>query len=148
MQVSMQVPAAARAIEEILSRQTESWDRKDAAAWAQDFTESATFINVRGDLLRGRAAIEAIHQVIFSGAYKNSPCSTTVDSVLYPAPNVAMVDTTNEVTNFEALPPGLVPTAPGVFRTRMKLILINDQGVWKILSAQNTAISPESMPVP
>ena len=105
-------------------------------------------MNVRGDLVRSRAAIEAIHKFIFSGPYRNSPCSTTIESVLYPVPGLAIVDTTNEVTNFEALPPGLVPTAPGVFRTRMKLILINDRGEWKILSAQNTAISPTPMPVP
>lgn len=145
MQVSMQVPSANRAIQAIISNQTDAWNRKDACAWARDFTESATFVNVRGDLVKGRPAIEAIHNFIFSGPYKNSPCSTTIDSILYPAPTVAMVDTTNEVSNFELLPPGLVPTAPGVFRTRMKLILVNDEGVWKILSAQNTAISPAPM---
>lgn len=147
MQVSMQVPASDRAIEDIISNQTASWKRKDPAAWARDFAESATFINVRGDLLRGRSAIEAIHKFIFAGAYKNSTCSTNIESVHYPAPNVAVVDTTNEVTDFEVLPPGLSPTAPGAFRTRMKLIIVNEQGVWKIVSAQNTAISPEPMPV-
>jgi uncharacterized protein (TIGR02246 family) len=148
MQVSMQIPAADRAIQAILSDQIDAWNRKDASAWAQNFTESATFVNARGDLVRGRAAIEAIHKFIFSGPYKDSPCSMTIDSILYPVPGLAIVDTTNEVTHFEVLPPGLVPTAPGVFRTRMKLIFVNDRGEWKILSAQDTAISPTPMPVP
>lgn len=143
----MQVPSSERAIQEIIFNQTESWQRKDASAWARDFAESATFINVRGDLVRGRSAIEAIHRFIFAGVYKNSPCSTAIDGILYPAPNIAVVDTTNEVTNFEALPPGLTPTAPGLFRTRMKLIIVNEQGTWKILAAQNTAISSALMPV-
>ncbi|MFP5226282.1 MAG: SgcJ/EcaC family oxidoreductase [Acidobacteriota bacterium] len=147
MQVSIQVPAANQAIQAIITSQTEAWNRKDASGWTRDFAEDASFVNVRGDLVRGRAAIERIHAFIFSGPYKNSPCATTIDSILFPAPGVAMVDTTNEVTGFTVLPPGLVPTAPGVFRTRMKMILVSDHGGWKILSAQNTAISPETMPV-
>ncbi len=147
MQVSMQIPAADRAIQAILTDQIDAWNRKDATAWARNFTESATFVNVRGDLVRGRVAIEAIHKFLFSGPYKDSPCSMSVDSILYPVPGLAMVDTTNEVTHFEVLPPGLVPTAPGVLQTRMKLIFVNDRGEWKILSAQDTAISPTPMPV-
>lgn len=147
MQVSMQVPTANRAIQAIISEQTEAWNRKDASAWARDFAESATFINVRGDLVRGRSAIEAIHRLIFAGAYKNSPCATSIENILYPAPNVAVVDTTNEVTDFDDLPPGLVATAPGIFRTRMKIILVSEQGEWKIVAAQNTAISSQPLPV-
>jgi len=147
MRFSMQVPAADQAVHALITRQMEAWNRKDAAEWARDFAEDATFINVRGDLVRGRAAIEKVHDFIFSGPYKDSPCATAIDSILYPAPNIAIVDTTNEVTGFEVLPPGLVPTGPGLFRTRMRLVIVNDQGVWKVLAAQNTAVSPQPMPI-
>jgi hypothetical protein len=53
----------------------------------------------------------------------------------------------SEVTNFSSLPPGLVPTAPGVLRARLKLVLVKDTDEWKIFAAQNTAIVPQPMPI-
>jgi hypothetical protein len=70
-----------------------------------------------------------------------------VDSISYPGPNVAIVETLTEVTNFKSLPPGVVATSPGTLRTRLKLILVNGDSGWKVFAAQNTAIVPEAMPV-
>jgi len=102
---------------------------------------------VRGDLVKGRAAIERIHAFIFNGPYQGSHCAVSVDTIAYPAQNVALVEMSTEVTKFTALPPGLVPTLPGILRTRMKLILVNGNTGWKIFGAQNTAIVPQPMPV-
>jgi uncharacterized protein (TIGR02246 family) len=140
-------PLADEPIRKLVENQTDAWNRNDAKGWAKDFLEEASFINVRGDLVKGRAAIERIHDFIFSGPYKNSHCSVLIDSISYPGQNVAVVDTSAEVTNFKGLPPGLAPTSPGSFRTRFKLILTNGDSGWKIFAAQNTAVVPQPMPV-
>lgn len=129
----------------LVNDQTEAWNRNSATDWAKDFVDNAKFINVRGDLVKGRTAIEKIHAFIFSGLYKESHCAVAIESIEYPAPNVAIAEMATEVTNFNGLPPGLLPTAPGVFRTRLKFILVEQEGAWKILSAQNTAIAAQPM---
>ncbi|MFL6448426.1 MAG: hypothetical protein ACJ746_12150 [Bryobacteraceae bacterium] len=96
--------------------------------------------------MKGRPAIERIHAFIFAGPYKHSRCKVSVETIRYPGPNVAIVDSLTEVTNFKGLPPGLVSTSPGSLRTRLKLILVNGDSGWKIFAAQNTAIVPEAMP--
>src|SRR3954453_17660268 len=138
---------ADEAIRALVKSQTEAWNRNDAKGWSRDFVEEATFINVRGDLVKGRPAIERIHAFIFAGPYKGSHCAVAVEAIGYPAPNVAVVETATEVTNFNALPPGLVPTSPGSLRTRLTLILVNGNAGWKIFAAQNTAIVPQPMPI-
>ncbi|MFL6415395.1 MAG: SgcJ/EcaC family oxidoreductase [Bryobacteraceae bacterium] len=138
---------ADEAVRLLVKRQTEAWNRNDAKGWAKNFTPDAHFINVRGDLVKGRAAIERIHAFIFAGPYKDSHCAVAIDSISYLGSNVAVVETSTEVTNFKGLPPGLVATSPGSLRTRLKLILVNGDEGWKIFAAQNTAIVPDSMPV-
>jgi uncharacterized protein (TIGR02246 family) len=131
----------------VVNNQTEAWNRNDAATWAKDYLDDANFINIRGDLTKGRSAIEKLHAFIFSGPYKASHCATTIVSIGYPTPDVAVVETLSEITNFKGLPPGVAATAPGILRTRPKLILVKRDGVWKIFASQNTAISPQQMPV-
>lgn len=138
---------ADEAIRALVKAQTEAWNRNDAKGWTKDFLDDANFINVRGDLVKGRAAIEQIHAFIFEGPYRGSHCAVSVEAIAYPAQNVAVVETSTEVTNFTALPPGLAPTSPGILRTRLKLILVNGDSGWKIFAAQNAAIVPKPMPV-
>ncbi|SDE68867.1 SgcJ/EcaC family oxidoreductase [Terriglobus roseus] len=134
-------------IQQIIAHQLDSWNRNDAAAWASDYSTLATFINVRGDVVKGREAIEKIHAFIFQGPYKGTRLSASIDTIEYPAPHVAIADITSEVSGFATLPPGLTPTEPGIFRTRLKYILVEEAGTWRIAAAQNTAVSPTRMDV-
>jgi uncharacterized protein (TIGR02246 family) len=143
----MYAQLADESIRALIRNQTDAWNRNDATGWAKDFVDDANFINVRGDLVKGRPAIEKIHAFIFAGPYKGSHCTVAIDSISYPGPNVAIVETSTEVTNFCGLPPGLVPTSPGSLRTRFKLVLVNGDSGWTIFAAQNTAIVPQPMPV-
>ena len=146
-QINSSAQRADEAIHALVNQLTEAWNRNDATAWAQYFVDDANFINVRGDLVEGRAAIEKIHAFIFSGPYKDSHCTIKIESIRYPTPNVAVVETIADVTNFKGLPPGLVETAPGVLRSRPKFILVEHNGTWKIFAAQNTTIVPQPMPM-
>ena len=137
--------SAERAIQAIVDAQSEAWNRNDAAAWARDFTEDATFIYVRGDLTTGRDAVEKLHAFIFSGPYKATHYTATLDAVQQLAPSLALASVSTEVTNFSFLPPGVAPTAPGVLRTRFSFVLVEREQGWKILLAQNTAVAPQPM---
>jgi uncharacterized protein (TIGR02246 family) len=111
---------ADEAIHALIHQLTEAWNRNDATAWAREFVDDPNFINVRGDLVQGRAAIEKIHAFIFRGPYQGSHCTIQIESIRYPAPNVALVETLSEVTHFQGLPPGLVETAPGLLRSAQR----------------------------
>lgn len=50
----------------VLDRLRQAWDAADATAFARCFTEDATFIIWRGDVLTGRAEIQAAHHELFS----------------------------------------------------------------------------------
>ena len=78
---------ADEAIRALIHQLTEAWNRNDAIAWAREFVADANFINVRGDLVQGRAAIEKIHAFIFRGPYQGSHCTIQIESIRYPAPS-------------------------------------------------------------
>lgn len=48
-------------VEDFLARITRAWNDADAAAYAREFTEDATYVIFLGDALRGRAEIERTH---------------------------------------------------------------------------------------
>jgi hypothetical protein len=73
-QLNSYAEQAEEPIHAVIDEQTAAWNRNDATAWSKDFVEDATFINVRGDLVKGRATIEKLHAFIFSGPYKQSHC--------------------------------------------------------------------------
>lgn len=135
------------ALRAVVDNQSEAWNRNDAAAWTKDFLDDARFINVRGDSVAGRPAIEKLHAFIFAGPYQGSHCVSTIQAVTSPSPDVAIVETLAVITNFKALPPGLTPTSPGEMRARLTLVLVRREGAWKIQFAQNSAISPVGMVV-
>lgn len=133
-------------LQQIIDTQVHAWNHKDAAAFASTFSEDALFISVRGDRVTGRPAIEANHAFIFNGPYRSSTITMTVESVLHPADNVAVVDAECVVRGFDFLPPGIALAEPGVLNTRMRYVVENRDGLWTIIAAQNTVVTPAPMP--
>lgn len=133
----------AAALQRLAQDQAEAWNRGDAAAWSQAFTDDADFVNILGGVFTGRQEIERRHAVIFSGFFKGSRNRVTIRRLAFPAPDLAILDTDQEVTGYAALPPGVRPTrADGALVTHMKYVVQRQQGVWKILSGQNTDVKP------
>ena len=120
-----------------------SWARADAALWASHYTPDAEFINILGMLMPDMKSMQARHHEIFQGVFRGSRHHGALRRVRFLGPDVAIADVDVEVTGFKALPPGSVPTAPGVLRTRMRHILARVGGTWKILASQNTAVAPK-----
>lgn len=130
------------AIRTILVEQTNAWNQDDAQAWVRDFSKDADFINIIGTHFDGQAETQKRHAVLFSGIFRNSLLEVEVWKVRLLSRKAAVAETVQTLRGYDALPPGIEPTEPGVLKTRMKYVLEKQAGRWKIVSAQNTAIHP------
>lgn len=130
-------------IEALLETEQTAWNSNNSAAYASAFTDDADFINIRGQVFTGRAAIQGVHAVIFAGPFKGSTIAITLRLFKLLSPGVALVDTDQQVTRFAFLPPGIVPTSPGTLLTHFKYIAAEQSdGTWKLSAGQNTAALP------
>ena len=141
-------PSAESQIQRILSAQEVAWNVGDSAAWGSAFAEDADFVNILGQVFHGREAIVQVHGRILAGPYKGSHTTITIRQFKQITPDVALIETVHEVTGYQFLPPGIIPTAAGVLRTRMKYVAVRRDDAWQFIAAQNTAILPESSTAP
>ncbi|MHA7633840.1 SgcJ/EcaC family oxidoreductase [Corallococcus sp. M7] len=135
-------------LRQLVKAQTEAWNAHDATAWSRDFADDADFINIVGTVFQGRAEIEARHAAIFASIFKTSHAEVTVRKVRFPSADIAVVDTTHEVTGHTGLPPGVQNTEDRLLRTQMRYVLKRTQKQWRIVSGQNTDVKPAPKPVP
>ncbi|WP_371745737.1 SgcJ/EcaC family oxidoreductase [Myxococcus sp. CA033] len=131
-----------QAIRQMVDVQTQAWNRQDAVVWSQDFAPDADFINIVGTLYEGQPQIQERHAAIFQTLFKGSQSKVTIRRVAFPASDVAVVDTTHEVTGHQGLPPGVQNTEPGLLRTQMRYVMNRVGGMWRIVAAQNTDVKP------
>ncbi|WP_426752670.1 SgcJ/EcaC family oxidoreductase [Myxococcus sp. Y35] len=127
---------------QLVNAQTEAWNRQDAKAWSKDFAADASFINIVGTIFEGRDEIEQRHAGIFASIFKGSRSQVTVRKVTFLQDDIAIVDTTHEVTGHPGLPPGVQDTEPGLLRTQMRYVMKHVDGQWRILAGQNTDVKP------
>jgi uncharacterized protein (TIGR02246 family) len=87
----------------ILASLEASWNRADGAAYGAHFAEDAEFVDIRGELHRGRGAIAGGHQWIFDNIYKGSRMTyrlvgarAVTDDVIV-AHGLAFMETTNHM---------------------------------------------------
>ena len=128
------ISADEQAIRAILQRLEAAWNRCDSAAFAAAFAEDATFIQIFGGQLDGRAAIDGSHRHIFETIYKGSHVKFVLRSVRFLRPEVAVVFARAELHFNEG-------GHPREMQTRPTLIVVKDQGKWQIVAFQNTKIS-------
>ncbi|MGZ3940234.1 MAG: SgcJ/EcaC family oxidoreductase [Flavisolibacter sp.] len=77
---------------QLVERMQESWNRRDARAFAKSFAEDAEFTTVFGTVDKGRTAIEKGHALVFSRLFKNSILTLTGTSIRFIKPSVVSVD--------------------------------------------------------
>lgn len=130
------------AIRKLVSEQTKAWNQHDAQAWVRDFSQDADFINIIGTHFNGQNATKVRHAALFNGIFKNTHLEVKIWKVRLLGSQAAIVETVQTLRGYDALPPLIQPTEPGVLKTRMKYVLHKQAGRWKIVSAQNTAIHP------
>lgn len=120
-----------------------AWARADAKLWASHYAPDADFINILGMLFPDVKSMQARHHEIFQGVFRGSRHHGALRRLRFIGANAAVADVDVAVTGFKALPPGSRATESGVLRTRMKHVLERTNGVWKIVSSQNTAVAPK-----
>ncbi|HKG95152.1 MAG TPA: SgcJ/EcaC family oxidoreductase [Gemmatimonadaceae bacterium] len=129
-----------------MARVVEAWD----AAWnaansdsiAATFVDSAEFINGRGQVAFGAAKIGAQHAVNLAGPFKGSHIEGTIRRITFLSGTTAILDVDSKLTGFAYLPPGTVPTLPGMQSGRHKRVLVKRGGAWKTVLMQITLIAP------
>lgn len=106
----------------------DAWNKHDAKAFTDAFTDDAEFTNVFGMVSRGRGEIERTHAFIFEGFLKDSRWTKSDVTVRMIEPGVASVDVRWELVG--SRDPEGNPWSPrtGV----MTLIVVKSYGAWKI----------------
>jgi uncharacterized protein (TIGR02246 family) len=124
------------AIVAVVRRIIDAWNRHDMDAFANLFTEDADFVNVRGVRWIGRHAIREAHAASHATIFRSSQLSLRESSVRFLRPDIAVARSVTEVTgqvnaSGEVLPPR---------SAMLTLIMMNMEGMWMIVVAQNTDI--------
>jgi uncharacterized protein (TIGR02246 family) len=123
--------------EEAVSGLMAAWNLKDAQAFASQFTEDATFVNVNGALWIGRRDIEDRHAK--AGIFKSSHADIKPDSMRFLRPDIALVHVSWTITGD--------PRDPQPRSYLMTMVVSKRDGRWLIVAAQNgSAIDRSTLP--
>jgi len=128
-------------LERLVAEIEAAWNAADSAAFAQAFSSDADFVNVYGMHARGRAAIAAGHQFIFTTIYKDSKVEYRVVSARDLAPGVALVHVSAKLD---------APAGPMAGRHQAMwsaVATLVDDG-WKFTAFHNTLVKEPPIQVP
>jgi uncharacterized protein (TIGR02246 family) len=130
------------AIRQLQERQSDAWNRHDAAAYAKLFTADGDIVNVLGWWWRGRQEIESKLAPAFASVFRDSKLTITDVQVRFLSPAVAIAHVRWTMDGAKAPPGGQAP------REGIQLqVLTRQVDGWLIASFQNTNSVPE-MPFP
>jgi uncharacterized protein (TIGR02246 family) len=128
------------AIRELQSCQADAWNRHDARAYADLFTEEGDVVNVLGWWWRGRAEIRSKLTDAFAFVFRSSRLTITEVHVRVLTPGLAIAHVRWTMEGAKA-PPG----APAPPREGIQLqVLQKAADRWLITSFQNTNSVPEA----
>jgi uncharacterized protein (TIGR02246 family) len=139
-------PGAEREILALLHGREDAWTSMDGNAYGSFYAEDADFVNPLGAVVSGRAAISAVHVFLFGGFFKDSQLSWEIRRLVPLRGDLVLVDLTVDLTGYAGRPPGLVEVAPGLVRTRERMLIGRNGSRWEIQAQQLTAVSPTPPP--
>jgi uncharacterized protein (TIGR02246 family) len=95
-----QTPSAndEQAIRKLVTDFMDAWNKHDAHAFAETFTEDADFTNVRGDSAHGRKAVEDFHAPMFATRFKNTHQTAADVKIRFLSSDIASLDIHWEMT--------------------------------------------------
>ena len=123
---------SADTVADLLQRIKAAWDAGDAVAYAREFTDDATSVIFRGDVLRGRTEIERAHAAVF-GSLRGGRM------IVEPVVTTMLDDQVASVLTVGGI--GDEPLGYDKFQT---LTLVRREGRWQCAALQNTAMSERS----
>lgn len=133
------MPNDEEALRQIVAELEAAWNRKDSVAWAELFSEDADFIHILGGHFTGRDAIEQGHRKIFDTVYKGSTNKFEVEKIRFAGDSVAIVFVFGTLKVVQ-------PDLPPQINARPTMIVERRDGGWKIVTFQNTMVTPERIP--
>lgn len=125
-------------IRSVALRQAETWNRRDAKAYAALFTEDCDVINVVGWHWKGRAEAERKLTQAFQVVFRESRLTITEVNVRFIRPDVAVAHARWTMVGART-PPGMPEPREGI----QTLVFTNEAGRWLIAAFQNTLSIPE-----
>lgn len=130
------------AIRQVEMQQQEAWNRHDAKAYANLFSEDGDCVNVVGWRWKGSAEIAKKLTAAYAFVFRESVLTITGVDVKFPAPEMAIAHV--RWTMVGARTPGALPKPEQGIQTQL---LQRQKGKWLIVAFQNTNALPE-MPFP
>lgn len=123
-------------IRAVIAATTDAFSRHDAKAWVTFCTPDAHLVTVRGESMKGIAAIEQGLTKIFQTRGRDVRLKTLDVALRFVRPDVALAHVTNELSGLvdpdgQRLPP---------HRELSIRVLVKDQGVWRITAFHNTVV--------
>ena len=115
-------------IEAFLARIVSAWNAGDATAYAEEFTDDASYVVFMGLVLTGHASIEAEHAPVFSTYQRGSRMTIRVLDLRMIADDVAIVVTVGGIGTRRRIPEDKVQT----------FTLVREEGRWRCAAFQNT----------
>ena len=117
---------------EMLARLEDAWNRADGVAFGAEFTDDASFVNIRGELHVGAAAIGGGHAGIFATIYADSTNHMELVEARYAGD--AVVATSRHTLE--------VPAGPlaGTHRATSTSVLAQQDGQWRFVASHNTLV--------
>jgi uncharacterized protein (TIGR02246 family) len=118
-------------LRDLFARMVAAWDRADAAAYGDVFTEDADYVVFTGTHYRGRSKIADAHDALWARFLKGSRLHGVIDDIRFPGPDVAIVTARGAILRFR-------------FSRRhtnkvQTLVAVRQEGTWRFTAFQNTA---------
>jgi len=121
------------AVRALYARLLQAWEL-GADAYAECFTQDATYIIANGMIEQGWQEIVEGHRIIFSAWARNSALEGRIDSIRFLSPEIALVIAGGRIVFKDHR------SSDGNKRTVYSLIAGKTKGEWKFVFYQNTPI--------
>ena len=111
----------------------QAWNAADGAGFGAPFAHDADFVNIRGEHIRGAAAIGDGHQAIFDSIYAGSSVRYDLDTARVVAPGCIVAVVSAEMN---------APHGPlqGVNHARFTAVITERDRRWEVAAFHNTLL--------
>ncbi|MFL5741490.1 MAG: SgcJ/EcaC family oxidoreductase [Flavisolibacter sp.] len=120
-------------IKKVLTDFTDAWNKHDAEAFSNVFSEDADFTNVRGISAHGRSQVEKFHAPRFTTTFKDTYQKITQSKIRFIKPDVAAVDAWWEMAGVKSPEGQDMPPRKGL----LNFIMTKNSNTWLITIMHN-----------
>jgi uncharacterized protein (TIGR02246 family) len=120
-------------IKKVLTDFTDAWNKHDAKAFSDVFSDDADFTNVRGTSAHGRKEVEEFHAPRFATNFKDTFQKITQSKIRFIKPDVTAVDAWWEMTGAKSPEGQDLPPRRGL----LNFIMTKNGDTWLITVMHN-----------